>query len=56
MNAATFCLKVLGSTNRSIGEPLTLGALKGNRGTAHIINSQLGAGVLAKIKLGKITV
>ena len=56
MNAATFCLKVLGSDSRSIGEPLTLATLQGNLGTAHVIHAKLGAGVLSKIKFGQISV
>jgi len=56
MKAATFCLKVLGSDSRSIGEPLTLGRLQGNAGTAHVINFKFGAGVLAEIKFGQIAV
>ena len=56
MNAATFCLKVLGSDSRSIGEPLTLGRLQGNAGAAHVINFKFGTGVLAEIKFGQIAV
>ena len=47
--------KLLSCTNRSIGEPLTLGRLQGNRGTAHVINAKLGTVGIAEIKFGQIT-
>lgn len=43
-------------TSRLIGEPLTLEALKGNLGAAHVIHPKPFAGVLAEIKLGGIAV
>jgi hypothetical protein len=56
MNAAAFCLRVIGATSRSIGEALALGALKGDCGTAHVIDAKFRAGVLPKIELGKVAV
>jgi len=44
------------SINRLIGEPLTLHALKGSVGTAHVVKAHLFAGILAEIKLSGIAV
>jgi hypothetical protein len=56
MNAAAFCLRVSGSTSRSIGEALAFGALEGDSGTAHVIDAKFRAGVLPKVELGQVAV
>jgi len=43
-------------TSRFIGEPLTLHALQGNVGTAHVINADLLSVGVSEIKLRQITV
>ena len=40
--------------SRSIGEPLTLGGLQGNRGAAHIIHAKALTSVLTEIKFGHV--
>src|ERR1700677_2997941 len=53
-NRARPVRNLLSCTSRSISEPLTLGLLQSNCGTAHVINSKLLAVGIAEIKFGQI--